>query len=78
MDASPKDLLEIENLIENAEVNLLVVNPQTLSAQIAKIGNLAQDNGINTVALSELLPDGQRYFEWMESNILAIELALGT
>jgi zinc/manganese transport system substrate-binding protein len=77
MDASPKDFLEIENLIENAEVNLLVVNPQTLSAQIAKIGNLAQDNGINTVALSELLPDGQRYFEWMESNILAIELALG-
>jgi zinc/manganese transport system substrate-binding protein len=77
MDASPKDLLEIENLIENAEVNLLVVNQQTLSAQIAKIGTLAQDNGINTVALSELLPDGQRYFEWMESNILAIELALG-
>jgi zinc/manganese transport system substrate-binding protein len=77
MDASPKDLLEIENLIENAEVDLLVVNPQTLSSQITKIGNLAQDNGINTVALSELLPDGQRYFEWMESNILAIELALG-
>jgi zinc/manganese transport system substrate-binding protein len=77
MDASPKDLLEIENLIENGEVNLLVVNPQTLSSQIAKIGNLAQDNGINTVALSELLPEGQRYFEWMESNILAIEQALG-
>ena len=77
MDASPKDLLEIENLIENGEVNLLVVNPQTLSSQIAKIGNLAQANGINTVALSELLPEGQRYFEWMESNILAIEQALG-
>lgn len=76
MDISPKDLLEIETLIEGGQVNLFVLNPQTSSAQIAKIGMLAQENGINTVALSELLPEGQRFFEWMESNILAIELAL--
>lgn len=76
MDVSPKDLLEVETLIESGKVNLFVLNPQTSSAQIAKIGMLAQDNGINTVALSELLPEGQRFFEWMESNILAIELAL--
>jgi zinc/manganese transport system substrate-binding protein len=76
MDVSPKDLLEIENLIINKEVDLFVLNIQTGSSQITKIGILAQENGINPVGLSELLPEGQRYFEWMESNILAIELAL--
>ena len=75
-EVSPKDLLEIENLIKSGEVNLFVLNIQTASSQIAKIGILAQENGINPVGLSELLPDGQRYFEWMESNILAIEIAL--
>jgi zinc/manganese transport system substrate-binding protein len=76
LDVSPKDLLDIENLITSGAVNLFVLNPQTSSSQIAKIGILAQENGVNTVALSELLPEGQRYFEWMESNILAIEIAL--
>jgi zinc/manganese transport system substrate-binding protein len=76
LDVSPKDLLEIENLIKGGEVDLFVLNIQTASPQIAKIGILAQENGVKTVGLSELLPDGQRYFEWMESNILAIELAL--
>jgi zinc/manganese transport system substrate-binding protein len=75
-EVSPKDLLEIENLIKSGEVNLFVLNIQTASSQIAKIGILAQENGINPVGLGELLPDGQRYFEWMESNILAIEIAL--
>ena len=76
LDVSPKDLLEIENLIKNKEVDIFVLNIQTASSQIAKIGILAQENGVNPVGLSELLPDGQRYFEWMQSNILAIELAL--
>jgi zinc/manganese transport system substrate-binding protein len=76
LDASPKDLLEIENLIKNKEVDLFVLNIQTASPQIAKLGILAQENGVKTVGLSELLPDGQRFFEWMEYNILAIELAL--
>ena len=75
-EVSPKDLLEIENLIKSGEVNLFVLNIQTASSQIAKIGILAEENGIKPVGLSELLPDGQRYFEWMESNILAIEIAL--
>lgn len=76
LDISPKDLLEIENLIKNNEVDLFVLNVQTASSQIAKIGILAQENGVKPVGLSELLPEGQRYFEWMQSNILAIELAL--
>jgi len=76
LDVSPKDLLDIENLIKDGVVDLFVLNIQTASPQIAKIGILAQEHGVKTVGLSELLPDGQRFFEWMESNILAIELAM--
>lgn len=76
LDVSPKDLLEIQNLIKNKKVDLFVVNPQTGSVQIDALVKLAAENNIPVVELSELLPAGIRYFEWMENNIAAIEQAL--
>ena len=76
LDVSPKDLLEIQNLIKNKQVDLFVVNPQTGSVQIDALVKLATENNIPVVELSELLPQGIRYFEWMENNLVAIEEAL--
>ena len=72
LDVSPKDLLEIQNLIKNKRVDLFVVNPQTGSVQIDGLVELANGNGIPVVELSELLPQGISYFEWMDNNIAAI------
>lgn len=76
LDVSPKDLLEIQTLIGNEQVDLFVVNQQTGSAQIDALISLAEENSIKTVEMSELLPEGIRYFEWMDLNIAAIEAAL--
>lgn len=76
LDVSPKDLLDIQNLIKNQQVDLFVVNQQTGSAQIDSLVQIANENAITTVKVSELLPEGMRYFEWMDSNIAAIEAAL--
>lgn len=76
LDVSPKDLLEIQTLIGNGQVDLFVVNQQTGSAQIDALVSLAEENSIKTVEMSELLPEGIRYFEWMDLNIAAIEAAL--
>jgi zinc/manganese transport system substrate-binding protein len=75
-DVSPKDLLEMQNLLKSKAVGLFVVNPQTGSVQIDALIKLAEQNQIPVVALSELLPEGTRYFEWMESNIALLEEAL--
>jgi zinc/manganese transport system substrate-binding protein len=75
-DVSPKDLLEMQNLLKSKAVGLFVVNPQTGSVQIDALVKLAEQNQIPVVELSELLPEGTRYFEWMESNIALLEEAL--
>jgi len=77
LDVSPKDLLEIQNLLKTKKVNVFVVNPQTGSVQIDALIELAKQNGISIVELSELLPAGSRYFDWMDLNIANLEAALG-
>jgi zinc/manganese transport system substrate-binding protein len=56
---------------------VFVVNPQTGSVQIDALIELAKQNGISIVELSELLPAGSRYFDWMDLNIANLEAALG-
>ena len=76
MDVSPADLLEIQNLISTNSVDLFVVNIQTGSVQIDALVELAEANGVAVIQVSELLPEGLGYLEWMEQNISAIEAGL--
>jgi zinc/manganese transport system substrate-binding protein len=76
LDVSPADLLEIQNLISSKSVELFVVNIQTGSVQIDALVGLAESNGIAVIQVSELLPQGLTYVEWMEQNISAIETGL--
>jgi len=75
-DLSPKVLLEVQQLLKNKLVKLFVVNSQTGSSQIDSLVSLANDNGIAVVEMSELLPEGISYSEWMSNNITAIDAAL--
>jgi zinc/manganese transport system substrate-binding protein len=76
LDVSPKDLLEIQKLLKSKSVDVFVVNPQTGSVQIDGLVSLAKQNGISIVELSELLPAGSRYYDWMDLNIANLEAAL--
>jgi zinc/manganese transport system substrate-binding protein len=76
LDVSPKDLLEIQKLLKSKAVDVFVVNPQTGSVQIDGLVSLAKQNGIAIVELSELLPEGFRYYDWMDLNIANLEAAL--
>jgi zinc/manganese transport system substrate-binding protein len=76
LDVSPKDLLEIQNLLKSKAIDVFVVNPQTGSVQIDGLVELANQNGIAVVELSELLPAGSNYYEWMDLNIANLEAAL--
>jgi len=76
LDVSPADLLEIQNLISSNSVDLFVVNIQTGSVQIDALVELAESSGVAVIQVSELLPEGLTYVEWMEQNISAIEAGL--
>jgi zinc/manganese transport system substrate-binding protein len=75
-DLSPKVLLEVQELLKNKLVKLFIVNSQTGSSQIDSLVALAKDNGIAVVEMSELLPEGISYSEWMQNNIVSIDSAL--
>ncbi len=75
LDVSPKDLLEIQKLLKSKSVDVFVVNPQTGSVQIDGLVSIAKQNGVVVVELSELLPEGSRYFDWMDLNIANLEAA---
>jgi len=76
LDVSPKDLLEIQKLLKSKSVDVFVVNPQTGSVQIDGLVALAKQNGVAVVELSELLPEGSRYYDWMDLTIANLEAAL--
>lgn len=76
LDVSPKDLLAIQKLLKTKAVDVFVVNSQTGSVQIDGLVSLAKQNGIAVVELSELRPEGSRYFDWMDVNIANLEAAL--
>ena len=76
LDVSPKDLLEIQNLLKAKSVDVFLVNPQTGSVQIDGLVELAKQNGVAVVEMSELLPAGARYYDWMDLNIANLEAAL--
>jgi zinc/manganese transport system substrate-binding protein len=76
LDVSPKDLLEIQNLLKANKAELFIVNPQTGSTQIDSLVALAKQSGVTVVELSELLPEGSNYYEWMDLNIANLEATL--
>jgi len=76
LDVSPRVLLEVRQLILSKRIKLVVSNIQTGSSQVDELLALAKAEGIAVVELSELLPEGIGYIDWMESNIAAIEAAL--
>lgn len=76
LDVSPRVLLEVRQLISSKRIKLVVSNLQTGSKQVDELLALAKTEGIAVVELSELLPEGIGYIDWMENNIGAIEAAL--
>lgn len=75
-DLSPKVLLEVQNLLKSGTPRLFVVNIQTSSSQIEALTELAVANKVSVIEVSELMPEGLNYFEWMSENLNQIEAAL--
>lgn len=75
-DLSPKVLLEVQNLLKSGTPRLFVVNIQTSASQIEALTELAVANKVSVIEVSELMPEGLNYFEWMSENLNQIEAAL--
>lgn len=68
-DVSPLVMQQSLDLINSGQVKYLVVNLQTENSQTQQIIDAARDSEVRAVVLTEILPEGTTYLEWMTANL---------
>ena len=72
-DVAPSVMQESLDLIKSGAIKYLVINSQTENAQVQMIIDAARDAGVRAVVLSEVLPEGTNYVEWMGNNLITLD-----
>ncbi|PWJ52692.1 zinc/manganese transport system substrate-binding protein [Quadrisphaera granulorum] len=75
-DVSPAVLADTEALFSSGAVKALVYNEQTTGAETEAVLSAAKAAGTAVVPVTETLPDGQDYTQWMTANAEAIRAAV--
>lgn len=75
-DVSPVVLKDTLQLFTGHQVKLLAYNEQTTGAETEKVLAAAKAAGIPVVPVTETLPEGVHYSEWMGGNLDAVKGAL--
>jgi zinc/manganese transport system substrate-binding protein len=72
-DVPPSVMKESLDLIKGGKIKYLVINSQTQNSQVQQIVDAARDAGVRAVVLSEVLPKGTPYVEWMGNNLITLD-----
>ncbi|QLY31457.1 zinc ABC transporter substrate-binding protein [Nocardia huaxiensis] len=76
-DPAPADVAAVRDLLNGKQVRALVYNIQTESKITEDLRKTAESAGIPVVNVTETLPEGQTYVQWMTANAQALAKALG-
>ena len=76
-DPSAADLAMQQDLLSKHQVKVLIYNLQTVTPVTTNIQNLAKQDGISVVGVSETEPSGKTYQQWMLTQLQALQAALG-
>lgn len=68
---------EIQDAVRSGEADAVIHNPQTETPVTHQVRDVAQQRGIPVVQMTETLPDGQSYVDWMRGQITDLGNALG-
>ena len=68
-DVPPLTIKESLELIKLGKVKYLVVNLQTENSQTQQIVDAARDAEVRAVVMTEVLPAGTSYVDWMTANL---------
>ncbi|WP_019630525.1 metal ABC transporter solute-binding protein, Zn/Mn family [Actinomadura atramentaria] len=75
-DVPPRVLQQTLALFTGKKVKALVYNAQTSGPETEKVEQAAKDNGVAIVPVTETLPSGKTYQQWMGATIDALQGAL--
>lgn len=77
-DPSAASVAELQDSVNSRQAAAMVYNPQTESRVTQGIRDAAMRNGTPIVEMTETLPPGKTYQQWMSDQISALDGALGT
>ena len=72
-DVPPSALRDTLALVSDGSTRLLVYNEQTTSPETEQVKAAAIAARVAVVPMTETLPNGYSYLEWMASNLAALE-----
>lgn len=75
-DPSPEALAQVQTALDHHEVQVLVFNPQTESEVTKRVREAAERNHVPVVEMTETLPPGKTYVQWMGEQITDLDHAL--
>jgi zinc/manganese transport system substrate-binding protein len=76
VDPSPSALGQMQDDLKQKKVKLLIKNKQAESPIVNQLAELARTNGIPVVEVTETMPAGKHYAEWMIDQLKQVEQAL--
>jgi zinc/manganese transport system substrate-binding protein len=76
VDPAPADVAQLQNDIKAKKLKLFINNIQNSSPTVKNIVDLATKNGIPVVEVTETLPKGKNYVQWMTDQLNQIKSAL--
>ncbi|MCP1273966.1 zinc ABC transporter substrate-binding protein [Gluconobacter albidus] len=75
-EPSPRDVAQVDMLVDGRKVRMLMTNPAIHSPQIDRLVDRAQAVGLPVVAIGETLPPGQSWQGWVHGILQTVEQAL--
>jgi zinc/manganese transport system substrate-binding protein len=75
-EPGPSQVAAFENDLKGKKVKAMLYNAQASEAAVAKLVQMAKDNGIPVVGVSETEPPNSTYQDWMMGQLNALDKAL--
>ncbi|MBF0858716.1 zinc ABC transporter solute-binding protein [Gluconobacter sp. LMG 31484] len=76
-EPSPRDVAQVDTMIDGRKVRMLITNPAIHSPQIDRLVDRAHAAGLPIVAIGETLPPGQSWQGWVYGILQTVGQALG-
>jgi zinc/manganese transport system substrate-binding protein len=75
-DPSPGDVAKLQSAIKSKAIDFFVQNTQVQSPIVRNMSDLAKQNQVPIVQVSETEPQGQNYLQWMTGILNQVQTAL--
>ena len=75
-EPTPSEVAAFENDLKGKKVKAMLYNAQASEPAVGRLVQLAKDNGIPVVGVSETEPSGSTYQDWMMGQLNALDKAL--